>query len=155
MTAATLLRVELEELPSLAGTTLGPSPWLEVTQKRIDGFAASVDDTQWIHTDPERAAAGRYGETIAHGFLTLTLVIRLWTDVISVDGAAAAINSGVNRVRFPAPVPAGSRIRARFRIDEVARRDTGVLVSSTATVELEGAAKPACVAELVLLFLDA
>ncbi len=153
MNTVSALQISLDELPSIEGTTLGPSPWLDVTQGRIDGFAASVDDEQWIHTDPVRSAHGPYGTTIAHGFLTLTLVIRLWSDVVSVEGAAAVVNYGVDRVRFPAPVPAGSRIRAVFRIDGVERRRAGLQLTTTATVEVEDGHKPACVAELILLYL--
>lgn len=153
MTTVSTLQIDVGELPSVEGATLGPSPWLEVTQERIDGFAASVDDEQWIHTDPVRAARGPYETTIAHGFLTLTLVIRLWSDVVSVEGAAAVVNYGVDRVRFPAPVPAGSRIRAVFRIDRVEQRQAGLQLTTTATVEVEDGPKPACVAELILLYL--
>jgi acyl dehydratase len=152
MSAPAAVRLRLDELPSLVGTVLPPSRWLEVTQERIDAFAAAVDDRQWIHVDPERAALGPFGATIAHGVLTLGLVFRLWYEVLGVDGAALTINYGADRVRFPAAVPAGSRIRALFRIDEAAPHELGVRTSVNVTVELEGEEKPACVADLVLLF---
>ena len=132
------------------GKELGPTEWLEVTQERIDGFARATDDPQWIHTDPVRAAEGPFGTTIAHGFLTLSLCIPLMAEVLVLDGYRMGINYGVNKVRFPAPVPSGSRIRARFTVksvEEVAGGEQGVIL---ATVEREGGDKPVCVAELVL-----
>jgi acyl dehydratase len=134
------------------GFQTGPSDWLEVGQERIDGFAAVTEDRQSIHVDAEQAAAGPFGTTVAHGFLTLSLLIRLWDDVAPAhDGVT--LNYGLNRVRFPAPVPAGSRIRARFRVAEVTEVDGGEQAVIEATVEREGGEKPVCVAELVLRFL--
>jgi acyl dehydratase len=134
----------------LVGTELGPTSWLDVTQERIDAFAAATNDPQWIHVDPERAAAGPFGTTIAHGFLTLSLCVPMLYEVLPrSDGMV--LNYGVNRVRFPAPVRSGGRIRGRFRvvsIDETPRGDRAVI---EATVECEGVAKPVCVAELVAL----
>ena len=132
------------------GKELGPTAWLEVTQERIDEFAHATDDPQWIHVDPVRAAEGPFGTTIAHGFLTLSLCIPLMAEVLVLDGYRMGINYGVNKVRFPAPVPSGSRIRARFTVqsvEEVAGGEQGVIL---ATVEREGGDKPVCVAELVL-----
>ena len=134
----------------LIGKELGPTEWLEVAQERIDEFAHATDDPQWIHTDPVRAAEGPFGTTIAHGFLTLSLCIPLLAEVLELPGYRMGINYGVNKVRFPAPVPSGSRIRARFTVqsvEEVAGGEQGVIL---ATVEREGGDKPVCVAELVL-----
>ena len=136
----------------LVGTELGPTPWLEITQERVDRFAAATDDPQWIHTDPVRAAAGPFGGTIAHGYLTLSLCSPLLDEVLHVDGYALTINYGVNRVRFPAPVPVGSRIRAVFRVDSVEAVAGGDQAVIVATVEREGGEKPVCVAELVARF---
>ena len=130
-----------------------PSAWLEVTQERIDQFAAATDDFQSIHVDPEAAADGPFGKTVAHGFLTLSLIVPFWNEVAPATGARVAINYGVNKVRFPAPVPAGSRIRGRFRVAAVEEVAGGVRATLAATVEREGEEKPACVAELVLLLL--
>jgi acyl dehydratase len=143
----------MSALASLVGTELGPSSWLEVGQERIDLFARATDDPQWIHVDPERAAAGPFGTTIAHGFLTLSLCVPFLYEVLDFEGYRLTVNYGVNRVRFPAPLPAGSRVRARFRVEsaeEVAGGDQAVIV---ATVEREHAEKPVCVAELVVRLL--
>ena len=152
MSAAAAVRVRLDEVPSLVGAVLPPSRWIDVTQERIDAFAAAVDDRQWIHVDPKRAARGPFGATIAHGVLTLGLVFRLWYEVVGVDGAALTVNYGADRVRFPAPVPAGSRVRAIFRIEEATPHELGVRAGVNVTVEVEGEGKPACVADLVVLF---
>ena len=135
-----------------AGQELGPSRWLEVTQERIDAFADATDDHQFIHVDPERAAQGPFGTTIAHGYLTLSLLIPLWNDVYQHDGTG--INYGLNRLRFPAPVPSGSRIRARFRVDALDEIPGGAQATIAATVEREGHEKPVCVAELILRLLS-
>jgi acyl dehydratase len=134
----------------LIGKELEPTDWFEVDQQRIDLFAKATDDPQWIHTDPVRAAEGPFGTTIAHGFLTLSLCVPLMTRALALDGYRMGVNYGVNRVRFPAPVPSGSRIRARFTVqsvEEVAGGEQGVVL---ATIEREGGEKPVCVAELVL-----
>jgi acyl dehydratase len=133
------------------GQQLGPSRWLEITQERIDAFAEATEDRQWIHVDPELAAQGPFGTTVAHGFLTLSLLVPLLSDVFRHDGVT--VNYGVNRVRFPSPVPSGSRIRARFEVTALDETPAGTQATLTATVEREGAEKPACVAELVLLLL--
>ena len=135
-----------------AGTTLGPSPWLEVDQERIELFGRASDDRGWVHMDPERAADGPYGAAIAHGFLTLQLSLRLLEDVLG--GIDGAVVYGVNKVRFPAPVPAGSRVRGRFRILAAEPNRAGTRATIAATIEREGSERPVCVAELVLLFLD-
>jgi len=134
----------------LLGKELGPTEWFEVSQKRIDEFARATDDPQWIHTDAVRAAEGPFGTTIAHGFLTLSLCVPLMSQTLQLTGYRMGVNYGVNKVRFPAPVPSGSRIRARFAVqsvEEVAGGEQGVVL---ATVESEGGDKPVCVAELVL-----
>ena len=136
-----------------AGLELGPTRWIEVDQARIDGFAAATEDSQWIHTNRERAAAGPFGVPIAHGFLTLSLLPALWFELAGDGGHALTVNYGVNRVRFPAPVPVGSRIRASFRVEEVEEVSGGLQARLAATVELEGGQKPVCVAELVFRFL--
>ena len=137
-------------LTDLVGSELGPTDWLEITQDRIDEFARATDDPQWIHTDPERAATGPFGGTIAHGFLTLSLCVPFLYELMPERGFALTVNYGVNRVRFPAPVPVGSRIRGRFRVasvDDVTGGEQAVIV---ATVERDGSEKPVCVAELVV-----
>ncbi len=136
-----------------AGEELGPSSWIDVDQDRIDAFAAATEDHQSIHIDPEAAAAGPFGTTVAHGFLTLSLVIRLWNDVVPPrDGVS--INYGLNRVRFPAPVPSGSRIRGRFHVAAVDPVPGGRQATIEATVEHEGGDRPVCVAELLLRLVD-
>jgi acyl dehydratase len=135
------------------GTELPPSPWLQIDQDRIDAFAAATEDRQSIHVDPAAAAAGPFGTTVAHGFLTLSLLVHLWNQVAPLhDGVT--VNYGLNRVRFPAPVPAGSRIRALFRVTGVEPVAGGRRAIVATEVEREGGDKPVCVAELVLLFLE-
>ncbi len=137
----------------LVGVELGPTVWQEITQDRIDAFAEATGDAQWIHTDPVRAAAGPFGTTIAHGYLTLSLCASLLFEVLRVDGVGLTVNYGVNRVRFPAPVPVGSRVRGRFTVVSVEEVTGGEQAVVEATVEREGAEKPVCAAELVLRFL--
>ena len=135
-----------------AGLETEPSPWLDIDQARIDGFAAVTEDRQSIHIDPAAAAASPYGTTVAHGFLTLSLLVHLWNQVAPPhDGVT--INYGLDRVRFPAPVPAGSRIRAHFRVASVDDLPTGGQARIEATVEREGGERPVCVAVLLLRFL--
>ena len=135
------------------GLELGPSRWLEVDQARIDSFASATEDSQWIHTNRERAAAGPFGVPIAHGFLTLSLLPELWFELFGDGGYELTVNYGVNRVRFPAPVPVGSRVRASFRVEDVDQVAGGVQARIAATIEREGGEKPVCVAELVFRFL--
>ena len=137
-----------------AGADYGPSPWFEIDQARIDAFAAATEDRQSIHVDPELAAAGPFGTTVAHGFLTLSLVVHLWNQVAP-PSEGITVNYGLNRVRFPAPVPAGSRVRASFRVESM-EQIPAVASQATiaATIEREGGDKPVCVAELVLRLLD-
>jgi len=133
------------------GLELGPSSWIDVPQERIDTFAEAIDDRGSIHVDEELAASGPYGTTVAHGFLTLSLLPAACDEVMPLDTTIAVVY-GLNRVRFPAPVFAGSRVRARFRIDEIAPAGGGVQVTMTATVECEGGEKPVCVAELIFRY---
>ena len=136
----------------LAGREL-LSGWRELDQARIDLFAQATDDPQWIHVDAARAAAGPFGTTIAHGFLTLSLVVPLFDEALPpLEGYALTVNYGLNRVRFTAPVPVGSRIRGRFRVEAVDEIPGGEQLTVAATVELEGSEKPACVAEALFRF---
>ncbi|WP_093801593.1 MaoC family dehydratase [Streptomyces sp. Wb2n-11] len=138
-----------EELRAGVGEQLGHSEWLDVDQKRIDLFAEATGDHQWIHVDPEKAAAGPFGTTIAHGYLTLSLLPALVPQIMRVEGARMGINYGTNKVRFPSPVPVGSRLRATAVLKEVTETGGGVQVTAVVTVEREGGDKPACVAESV------
>ncbi|MEV8019097.1 MaoC family dehydratase [Streptomyces sp. NPDC086554] len=135
----------LDELKKLAGSDLGASSWIEITQERINTFADATGDHQWIHTDPERAAQGPFGAPIAHGYLTLSLFIPFFTELLDVQGVTTKVNYGLDKVRFPAPVPAGSRIRLVARLASVDEVSGGVQIAVDGTVEIEGAAKPACV----------
>jgi acyl dehydratase len=119
----------LDELKSMAGTDLGASSWLEITQQRVDTFAEATGDHQWIHTDPERAAAGPFGAPIAHGYLTLSLFIPLFTELLEVDGVATKVNYGLNKVRFPSPVKVGSRIRLTARLAAVEQVPGGLQIT--------------------------
>jgi acyl dehydratase len=134
----------------LLGAELGPTEWREVAQDRIDAFAAATDDPQWIHTDLERAAAGPFGTTIAHGFMTLSLCVPMLYEVLPPSGSMV-VNYGVDRVRFPAPVPSGGRIRGRFRVASVEPTPMGERAVIEATVECDRVDKPVCVAQLVVL----
>lgn len=135
-----------------AGDTYGPSSWIDVGQDRIDAFAAATGDDQWIHVDRERAAAGPFGGTIGHGYLTLSLLPVMSYEVVPRQDGGMAVNYGLNRVRFPAPVPSGSRVRGTFRVDGVEEADWGFQATMTATVERDGGDKPVCVAELVFRY---
>jgi acyl dehydratase len=130
------------------GDVFGPSSWIEITQDKIDGFADATGDRQWIHVDPERAAAGPFGTTIAHGYLTLSLLPAASSEVIPREGRIG-INYGANRVRFPAPVPVGSRVRVTFEAKQLEEIEGGRQSTYLATVEREGGDKPVCVAEVV------
>jgi acyl dehydratase len=130
------------------------SAWREIAQERVNRFAEATDDAQWIHVDPERAVQGPFGTTIAHGFLTLSLVVPLFEEALPpLDGYALTVNYGLNRVRFTAPVPVGSRIRGRFRVENVEEVAGGVQATVAATIEREGQEKPVCVAEALFRFL--
>ncbi|MER6331761.1 MaoC family dehydratase [Streptomyces sp. NPDC014983] len=137
------------ELKAAEGEQLGYTDWLEVDQKRIDLFAEATGDHQWIHVDPQKAAAGPFGTTIAHGYLTLSLLPLFGPQLMRVEGVRMGVNYGTNKVRFPSPVPVGSRLRATARITGVEDVTGGVQVAVAFTVEREGGDKPVCVAESV------
>jgi acyl dehydratase len=136
------------------GTELGQSSWIEITQDDVDTYAEATRDHQWIHVDPERAAAGPFGSTIAHGYLTLGLVIPLWSELVQVENVGMAVNYGLNRLRFPAPVPVGSRIRLEGKLASANEIAGGVEVVADLTMKVEGSEKPALVAEAVYRFYD-
>jgi acyl dehydratase len=140
----------LHDLAAHEGREFAVSDELLVDQARIDAFAHATDDRQWIHVDPVRAAQGPFGTTIAHGFLTLSLLPPLMASAFSVGDVRMGVNYGCNRVRFIAPVPVGSRLRARFRLLEYEPIEGGAQLTIEATVEREGHAKPVCVAEQVV-----
>jgi acyl dehydratase len=142
----------VEDLRAAVGRELGPTEWLEIDQGRIDRFAEATGDHQWIHVDPPRAAAGPFGTTIAHGYLTLSLIPSFTAGLFAVEGVRMGVNYGVNKVRFPAPVPVGSRLRASARVAEVTEVAGGVQLVTLVTIEREGGDKPVCVAETVARF---
>jgi len=141
---------EPKDLLELVGHNLGASSWLAIPQSNIDLFAEATHDKQWIHVDVERAKTGPFGGPIAHGYLTLSLLIPLWSEILVIENLGMAVNYGLNKVRFPTPVPAGSRVRLDATLataEEVSGH--GIQVSVAAVMHLEGASKPACVAEMV------
>ncbi|GAA3353204.1 MaoC family dehydratase [Streptomyces antimycoticus] len=142
----------LDELKKLAGSDLGTSEWIEVTQDRIDTFADATGDHQWIHTDPERAAQGPFGAPIAHGYLTLSLFIPLFTQLLDVRGVTTKVNYGLNKVRFPAPVRVGSRLRLAARLSSVEDVPGGVQIAVDGTIETDGGTKPAAVVQSLSRF---
>ena len=146
------LTIKLDELRNYVGERLGVSAWHEVTQEQVSMFADATGDHQWIHLDQERAAAGPFGGTIAHGFLTLSLGPMLVHEVFEVTDARMGINYGLNRVRFPAPLPVGSRVRADVTCAAVEEAPGGLQVTLAVTFEREGSTKPVCVAELLLRY---
>ena len=140
----------LDGLRAAVGVEIGPGDWLAIDQPRVDGFADDTLDHQWIHVDPERAAQGPYGGPVAHGFLTLSLIPYLINRLRRIEGARLGINYGLDKVRFPAPVVVGSRIRARCTLTSLEPvGDDGVQIVTHVEIEVEGSAKPACVAHLV------
>jgi len=140
--------LSVRDLESRVGREVGVSPWVEVTQERIDTFARAIDDFQWIHVDRARAKASPFGGTIAHGFLTLSLLSHLSERTFGFADRKMGVNYGLNRVRFTAPVPSGSRVRARFRLHKFERlADGGIQVTWNTVVEREGADKPVLIAE--------
>jgi acyl dehydratase len=141
----------VEQLSARIGETVGVGEWVTVSQEQIDRFAESTGDHQWIHVDPERAARGPFGTTIAHGFLTLSLIPAI-APTVDVGEVRMAINYGLDRVRFISPVPVGSRLRAHVVLKEVVEVAGGVHVKNEITLELEGAEKPACVAEALVRY---
>ena len=140
----------LADLAALVGQPLAQSDWFVVEQSRIDAFAEATSDRQWIHTDPRRAAQGPFGTTIAHGFLTLSLLPAMLASAYAIDDVRMGVNYGLNRVRFPAPVPVGSRLRAQLTLLAFEPLpEGGAALTLQATLEREGGAKPVCVAELL------
>ena len=148
-------RVEtLDDLASFVGKELGTSSWIEVDQDRINGFADATDDHQWIHVDVDRAKDGPFGQTIAHGYLTLSLLIPMWTSILEVRDVHTIVNYGLNKVRFPSPVPSGSRIRAQATLVGLEAIPGGAQLTVDILVERQGSNKPACVAQLVFRYLN-
>lgn len=145
--------VTIEEFSAAAGTSLGTTDWLEVDQQRIDTFATATDDHQWIHVDPERAADGPFQGTIAHGLLTLSLLPVLNHQLYKIENLSMAVNYGFDKVRFISPVPVGARVRATTDVISVDQVPGGIQAKLTTTIEVEGSAKPACVAESIARFL--
>jgi acyl dehydratase len=143
----------LDEFVAAEGAELGPTDWLEVTQDRVNLFADATDDHQWIHVDPERAANGPFGGTIAHGLLTLSLLPHFTHQLYTVDNIAMAINYGYNKVRFITPVRVGAKIRARAQIAKVDQLDGAVRATVTVAVEIDGSDKPAATAESIVRFI--
>lgn len=139
----------IEELQAAVGENLGQSDWHTVTQEAVNQFAEATGDHQWIHVDQERAAQGPFGGTIAHGYLTLSLIPMLSWQVYSVEGVSMAVNYGSDKVRFPTPVPVGGRVRAGVEVVSLEPSSMGFTLATQVTVELEGAAKPACVARVL------
>ena len=145
-------KIAYEELATLVGADLGYTDWREVTQSRVNTFADAADDHQWIHTDPERAAEGPFGGPIAHGFLTLSLLIPMWVELLDVTGVTTKINYGLDKVRFPAPVKVGDRIRMTATIAELTEVPGGVQIAVDVVIEIDGGAKPAVVARSLQRF---
>ena len=143
----------MAELPGLKGQELGSSDWYEITQEAVNQFADATDDHQWIHVDVERAnAESPFGGPIGHGYLTLSLLIPMWTQVLTVSDQTMGVNYGLNKVRFPAPVPVGSRIRLVATLKDVEEVAGGLRLTVAAVIEAEGAPKPVCIAEPVFRF---
>lgn len=145
---------DFDALRAAIGTELGPGDWITVDQDRIDRFAEATGDHQWIHVDPVRAADGPFGTTIAHGFLTLSLMVPITQQVMTVSAARTAINYGADKVRFLTPVPAGGRIRGRITLTAVTDVPGGVQVHRRVTIDLDGAERPACVIEAITRYLS-
>ena len=144
----------VQDLSALAGRDLGTTDWVEVSQADIDAFAAATGDHQWIHVDPERARSGPFRTTIAHGYLTLALLPPLFAKLLTVERVSMGINYGLNRVRFPSPLPSGSRVRLTATLVDVTPVEGGVQVTVDATLERDGGEKPACVAQAVYRYYE-
>jgi acyl dehydratase len=140
----------IADLPALVGQEVATSEWVTITQQQVNQFAEATGDHQWIHVDEERAKAGPFGAPIAHGFLTLSLIPRFFESALDIRGTRMGVNYGLNRVRFTSPVPVGSRLRARMKLLEcLPLEGNGMQTTWQVTVEREGAAKPACIAESI------
>jgi len=144
----------LADFAAATGEDLGYSDWHEVTQAQVSAFADATGDHQWIHVDPQRAASGPFGKTIAHGYLTLAMLPVLVSEIYRIENLTMAVNYGLDRLRFPSPVPTGSRIRAGATLREVKETSLGLLAYSRVTVQVEGHEKAACVADTVTLFVS-
>ncbi|MFB9073309.1 MaoC family dehydratase [Citricoccus parietis] len=145
--------VPFDEVKNLAGADLGVTEWREVTQQMVDTFADATDDHQWIHTDPERAKDGPFGAPIAHGFLTLSLIIPFWSELFDVSGVKTKVNYGLDKVRFTSPVKVGSRIRMQITVKEVSEvKGNGLHLVADGTIEIEGQERPAVVATFLSRF---
>jgi len=143
----------IAELPAFKGQELGTSEWFDITQERVNTFADATDDHQWIHVDVERAKReSPFGGPVAHGFLTLSLLIPMWSQVLTVTDATMEVNYGLNKVRFPSPVPVGGRIRLTAALTDVTEVKGGLQVTVSAVIQLEGGDKPACVAEPIFRY---
>ncbi len=145
---------KLDHLASFVGKELGTSSWVDVDQDRINAFADATGDHQWIHVDAERAKDGPFGRTIAQGYLTLSLLIPMWADILKVGDVQTALNYGLNKVRFPSPVPVDSKIRARATLAAFDAIPGGAQLAVDIAVERQDGGKPACVAQLVLRYLN-
>jgi acyl dehydratase len=147
---------DAEALEAAVGQSLGASDWLEIDQKRIDQFADATDDHQWIHVDVERASAGPFGAPIAHGYLTMSLVNKFLPETVVVKGISMGVNYGSDKLRFPAPVPVGSRIRGRSELVKVEEVKNGAIQATVrVTVEIEGGDRPACVVDTISRYVPA
>ncbi len=138
--------VSYTDVPSLAGTDLGFTDWFEITQDRVNLFADATDDQQWIHTDPQRATGGPFGGAIAHGYLTLSLSVKFWTELVDVEGVTTKVNYGLDKVRFVSPVRVGANVRMNAVVAEVTEVPGGYQLAVDQTIEIEGGTKPAVVA---------
>lgn len=150
------IEISVQDLPAATGRELGPGPWHEVTQEQVNQFAQSTGDDQWIHTDPVRAADGPFGATIAHGYLTLSMLPMMQRELWTFTGASMGVNYGLEKVRFPSPVRVGSQVRLRVTVlgvDE--RKDGSLMLRGEATIEIEGSDRPACVAQTLSLVVPA
>ncbi|MFI7419091.1 MaoC family dehydratase [Nonomuraea sp. NPDC049684] len=145
----------VQELKAAVGETFGPTEWRTVTQEQVGLFADATDDHQWIHVDVERAKEGPFGGTIAHGFLTLSLLPTFMFEMVRVEGIAMGVNYGLNKVRFPRPVPVGGRVRAVGELTDVKGTPAGYLANLKVTIEIEGERRPACIAESLILYVPA
>ena len=140
---------KLQDLQAQIGQEIGLSDWITVDQPRIDKFAEATGDHQWIHVDPVKAAKGPFGKTVAHGFLTLSLLPEMFAGAFDIGDVRMGVNYGLNKVRFTAPVPSGGRVRGRFVLREYLPIDGGAQLTVEATIELEGSSKPACIADSI------
>ena len=145
----------LDDLASFVGKEVGTSSWFDIDQARINEFAHATEDHQWTHVDEERAKGGPFGTTIAHGYLTLSLLVPMWAGILKVDDGHTVVNYGLNKVRFPSPVPSGSKVRARATLAAYDAIPGGAQLTVDMVVERQGGDKPACVAQMVLRYLNA